>query len=778
MANVSNYYVGDKNNLISAKESYIVGKKYRFTVLSPRLIRLEYNPLGVFEDRSTSMVINRKFPKVYYSITESDTLIQIDTGIFTLTYVKDSELKSSALGSNIKAMINGTKIEWQMNNPEVKNLRSINYSIDSIKDKIILDNGLYSLDGFCVLDDSRSLVLDENNNFIEREKNVKDIYLFMYNKDFEGCLTDYFTLTGYPSLIPRYALGAWWYKNDNYKENDIVNLIDKFNSENIPISIFLLGDYWHDNMNNYTPSIDLREISNYLSDFNIKFGVTINPKLEIKKGSNEYNAISNYINTDKFNFIPLSNDKIGLYLNFFVNNLKSLGVNIFSIDYNNSLDKINLWKLNHYHYGLNEIGNLRGLILSRNPGIASHRYPIMWSGKTKVNWNTLNLLPRYNLQGYNIGVSFIAHPIGGYYGGIEEDELYLRYIQFACFSSIFLLASEGGKYYKREPWRWNSIIKNHISFYMNLRYKLIPYLYSESYNYHKTGHGLIKPFYYDYPRIIDEPMYKNQYFLGRNFFVAPITNKKNNVINRVMKKVYVPNGIWFDFLQGKKYNGNKIYNNFYRDEDYPVFVKAGSIIPMSVNVKENIPITLELNIYPLDSSEYELYEDDGISKNYLRGLYMITKFSYQYEVDNYTFNIKRIDGKNLLSRRSYILRFKNTKNITEININDEMVKYNCYYDKDDFIIEIDNFIVGRDLEINIKGKDIFVSSVTYINEEIKDILYDLQLETELKEKIDEVLFSDLEIRKKRIKLKKLKRKGLDSKYIKIFINLLEYIEKI
>lgn len=157
---------------------------------------------------------------------------------------------------------------------------------------------------------------------------------------------------------------------------------------------------------------------------------------------------------------------------------------------------------------------------------------------------------------------------------------------------------------------------------------------------------------------------------------------------------------------------------------------------------------------------------------------MITKFIYRYENDNYTFSIKKVDGKNLLGSRNYILRFKNTRNISEVNINDKMVKYNCYYDKDDFIIEISNFIVGRDLEINIKGKDIFVSSVRYINEEIKDILYDLQIETVLKEKIDDILFSDLDIKKKRIRLRKLKRKGLDSKYIKIFINLLEYTEKI
>ena len=778
MANVSNYYIESRDKLISDKESYIIGNKYRFTVLSPRLIRLEYSADGIFEDRPTALVINRSFPKVNYSITESETLIQIATEVFTLTYVKDKELKSSTLSSNIKAVINNTKIEWQLNNPEAKNLRSINFSIDSIKDKIILDKGLYSLDGFCIIDDSSNPVLDENDSFIQRKPGVKDLYLFMYNKDFEGCLSDYFTLTGYPSLIPRYALGAWWYKNDKYTTDDINNLITRFNNDNIPISIFLLGDYWHDNTNNYTPVIDLRSVSAYLNNYNIKLGVTINPKLEIKKGSNEYNIISNYFNSGNFNFIPLTNDKLGIYLNLFINNLETLGVSIFSIDYNNPLDRINLWKFNHYHCGRREVINQRGLVLSRNAGIAPHRYPIIFSGKTKVNWTTLNLLPRYNLQGYNMGISFIAHPIGGYSGGVEEDELYLRYIQFACFSPIFLLASEGGKYYKREPWKWNSIIQNHIISYMNLRYKLIPYLYSESYNYHKTGHGIIKPFYYDYPKIYDDTLYNNQYFFGRDFFVAPITNRKNTVIKRVMKKVFVPNGIWFDFLQGKQYTGNKYYSNFYRDEDYPVFVKAGAIIPMQTVVKEDIPTTLEVAIYPLASSEYSLYEDDGFSKNYTKGMYMITKYNYQYEPDNYTFSISKIDGKNLLSTRNYIIRFKNTRNITEVNTNDKMIKYNCYYDKNDFIIKIDNQMVGRDININIKGQNILVSSVRLINEEIKEILYDLEINTTLKEKLDEILFSDLDVRKKRIKIRKLKRRGLDNKYIKIFINLLEYIQKI
>ena len=105
-------------------------------------------------------------------------------------------------------------------------------------------------------------------------------------------------------------------------------------------------------------------------------------------------------------------------------------------------------------------------------------------------------------------------------------------------------------------------------------------------------------------------------------------------------------------------------------------------------------------------------------------------------------------------------------------------KYNYYYDKDDFIVEAKDLLIGRNLEINIKGKDSLVSSVSLVNEEIKKILYDINITTNLKEQIDKVLFSDIDVRKKRIAIRKLKRKGLDSKYIKIFINLLEYIQKI
>ena len=94
MKNISNYYVKNKD-ITCERENIITLGKSRISVLTPRLVRIEYNENSIFEDRPTSRVINRKFEKFSFGITESETLIEINTGIFTLTYVKNSPIKSS-----------------------------------------------------------------------------------------------------------------------------------------------------------------------------------------------------------------------------------------------------------------------------------------------------------------------------------------------------------------------------------------------------------------------------------------------------------------------------------------------------------------------------------------------------------------------------------------------------------------------------------------------------------------------------------------------------------
>ena len=105
---------------------------------------------------------------------------------------------------------------------------------------------------------------------------------------------------------------------------------------------------------------------------------------------------------------------------------------------------------------------------------------------------------------------------------------------------MLIIASDDGKYYKREPWRWNESQQAIIKKYLKLRTKLIPYIYTEDYIYSKSGSPLIQPLYYKYPKIYDEPNYKNEYFFGSRMLICPIIKHKNPVMNRVVQRLFIP----------------------------------------------------------------------------------------------------------------------------------------------------------------------------------------------------------------------------------------------
>lgn len=780
MASLSAYFIKNNRDLIPEQKNIITGDKYRFSILSPRLIRIEYNKDNKFENRATSLVVKRNFGSTNFTVEQTELSLTITTEYFTLTYVKGTPVNSK----NLKVKVNGTDREWYPSHKEIRNLGSINYSLDYLENNLKLDKGLYSFDGFATLDDSTNLVL-ENDNFIPREPTY-DMYLFVYNKDLGLCLQDYFNLTGYPPMIPRYTLGTWWYKNDPYNMYDIDNILKEFYDNHLPISVFLLGDKWHNREENFTYDrtlFDTNILNKYYKSKRVKFGLTINPELPIYPKDPLFNTLSNAINNydNKYlSFIPLNNNTISIYLNTVISNLKSTGINIFNIDYNNEKDKQGLFLLNHYHYviaNLNEVG----VILSRNPGIAPHRYPIIYSGQTRVSWDTLKALPTYNNSAANLGITWHAHAIGGYYGGIEDDELYLRYIQFGVFNPIFILAGDTGKYYKREPWKWNQLNLSVIRTYMQLRNKLIPYIYNEGYNYHEYGVPLIQPLYYKYPKIYDEPNYVNQYFFGSRIMISPIIKKKNIEMNRVVQRIFIPSGTWYDYFSGKKFAGNKYYVNFYKDEDYPIFVKEGSIIPMSLDDTSDLPRNMEIQIFPAENglySSYELYEDDGISlnKNYN---YIIIKMNLDRVENGYKFTITKKEGNLNVPNRTYLLRFKNMKNPDKIIVKYQGQTKECQaiVEKNDLLLELKDINVYEPLEVLLLGNNLEIETISVINKEIEGILDDLEIETIIKESVDEIIFSDLSINKKRIGLRKLRRQGLEPKYINMFISLLEFINQ-
>jgi len=258
-------------------------------------------------------------------------------------------------------------------------------------------------------------------------------------------------------------------------------------------------------------------------------------------------------------------------------------------------------------------------------------------------------------------------------------------------------------------------------------------------------------------------------------------------MNRAVEKIFLPKGVWYDFKTGKKFIGNKRYVSFFKDEDYPVFAKAGAIIPMAI-LDENInntnsPRKMEIDIFPGSSNVYRLYEDDGISSLHEDGYYIITAIDFNYSNDNYLLSVHPVEGKTgiIPDYRDYRIRFRNTRMPERINIdiNGEIItNFESYVDENDLIVVVKNVDTKKQLNINCIGNNIEIDAVRIINEDINEIITDLKIETFLKERLAAIFFSDLEISKKRIEVRKLKSSGLKDIFIKMFIKLLEYIQEI
>lgn len=809
------YNLGDQFKMSMArakakKENMVIGNTYRFTVLTERLIRMEYSPKGIFYDQPSQLVLFRDFPHPEFTVRQDDQFLEITTKYFKLEYSKGKSFNAGKLVpmNNLKVILQNSNPEklWYYGHPEVRNFHGIFTSVDGDKSNQMMQKGLYSPDGFVSFDDSVHMLFEEDGTLVDREEKYMDIYLFMYGSDFDLCLKDYFALTGKPSFVPRYALGNWWSRNYDYTDEALLELVDTFAKRDIPLSVILLDKDWHlrevkgrkGKVHKLNGGFTFNEqlirdpvgMIKILHEHNIHIGLQVNPQEGIYPIEEFYDQALPFLNIESPNVIafdPLNPRFMDVYMKLFLHSLEAKGVDFFWNDYLPQDGKtLPLWILNHYHFlDLARIPAKRGMLLARAGEIAPHRYPVLYSGETETSWEMLRKLPKLYQSAANIGVSWWSHDIAGNHGGIEDPELYIRSVQLGVFSPILRFHAARGRYYKREPWRWDIKTFSVVDDYLRLRHELIPYLYTEAYQYYLDGTPLITPLYYKIPWIYDDEVFANQYYFGKEMMVAPILNKKDTVMNRTIHKFYMPEGIWYDFKTGKKFPGKKQYISFFRDEDYPVFVKAGSIIPLSKESNQNNisnPNEFEIHIFPGQNNTYNLYEDDGVTTLYKDGYFLKTQIDYNYLPSNYTVIIRSLEGKSGLvpDDRDYRFRFRNTKQADEViaYFNNSQVETTSYVEENDFVVEVKHVPSVGQLTINCKGKDIEIDAVRLINDDIDSILLDLQIDTYLKEKISEIMFSNLAIKKKRIEIRKLKKQGLSKEYVQLFLKLLEYIGEI
>jgi alpha-glucosidase (family GH31 glycosyl hydrolase) len=320
-----------------------------------------------------------------------------------------------------------------------------------------------------------------------------------------------------------------------------------------------------------------------------------------------------------------------------------------------------LWALNHYHTLDHGREKTRPLILSRYAGLGSHRYPLGFSGDTHCTWASLDFQPYFTNNAANAGYTWWSHDIGGHQFGVQDDELYLRWLQYGVFSPINRLHSTCSDYMGKEPWKRSFAVQMVSENFLRLRHRLIPYLYSANYRTHTEGIPICMPMYYEYD-CEDAYSAKNQYIFGSQLLVCPITKPADKRLNLASSRVWLPEGRWTDIFNGRIYRGG-CWVNLYRDLDsIPVLARAGAIVPMYESGDTNslsLEQPLEINVWRGDG-RFELYEDDGETNAYRSGKYAITTFEVSEDECgiHFVINAPVGDVSILPKERKFTIRFR------------------------------------------------------------------------------------------------------------------------
>jgi alpha-glucosidase (family GH31 glycosyl hydrolase) len=311
----------------------------------------------------------------------------------------------------------------------------------------------------------------------------------------------------------------------------------------------------------------------------------------------------------------------------FHDELVDQGVDFWWIDGESAqMDGLNgqMWTNRVYYESQEQHTGRRSFVFSRYGGPGSHRYPAFFTGDCYSNWKVLGYEIPYTLKAGNCLIPYVTHDIGGFIGRLDDEfELYARWIQFGALSPILRLHSahenpvEGNA---RLPWNYGEQGVDLCREFFQLRYRLIPYLYTYCRIAYDTGMPLARPLYLGYPGLDAAYDHFDQYLLGSELLVAPITSPGVNGL--AAREVYLPPGNWVDYFTGESYSGGRTISYQCPLDRMPLFVKQGSIIPMQPDMAFTTqkPVDpLIVDAYPGGSTVFTLYEDDGMSLEYRRG---------------------------------------------------------------------------------------------------------------------------------------------------------------
>lgn len=530
-----------------------------------------------------------------------------------------------------------------------------------------------------------------NYDFKKKNKyqfEINEPYLdcfFIYGPDFKHIINRYTDITGKSPLPPKWAFGLWSTKDPRICGKEEPELMcRKMREMDIPCDVLGLDDPWSIKLNdfqwneNFFPNPD--EMIKNVTELNFKISLWETPFMNPDASFYEFLSKNNYLIKKMDNstypidwwdgkesgLVDFTNPQAYDWWKQKHMELVEKGIDSFKTDdgcyvpddaifYNgkSGQEMHNVYPLLYNECvseAIRKTTGQRSLVWARAGTAGIQRYPAVWAGD---QFNVFDSIPYLIRAGQSIGLSGVAfwgHDIGGFINK-PTSECYIRWAQFGLFSPLSQL---NGWHTPREPWEYGEEALEIFRYYDKLRYRLLPYIYSNAWISHQEGLPIMRAMVLEFQ---DDPMvhqYDLQYMFGKYLLVAPVYQE-----GATSREIYLPAGKWIDYYSQKEYFGPQKINYQAPLEKLPLLVREGAIIPMGPEmnyVGEKLLDVITLDIFPgQQKEEFILYEDDEISYDYEKGGYNLTKIQCEKKDEETEITIYPPQGNFETKRTEYIL---------------------------------------------------------------------------------------------------------------------------
>lgn len=508
-------------------------------------------------------------------------------------------------------------------------------------------------------------------------------YFFFYGPDFDRIIALYRKATGAAPMFPKWAFGLFQ-SQDRYKSQaEVLSVKDNYRKNNIPVDCIVQDwFYWEPNVigshifwpERYPyPKAMVAE----LHKANIHAMISIWPVMA--KGTPNYNAMEKAGNLTTITWDNVMTHTFDNYYDAHSTKARKMywdqardsliapqGWDAWWVDQcepdngallderrkavfetGRGIDYFNTYSLMHstglYENWRKDIPGKRAFFLIRQSFAGEQRNAAtLWSSDITCTWRAFRSQVPQGINSCASGIPYWTSDIGGYhYHWMPPDwstpdnrELFTRWFQFGTFSPVFRIHGKGERALFSENWdaKTKAILLN----YDNLRYRLLPYIYSLSWKVTNEGYTILRSLAFDFrndPAIASIP---DQFMFGPALLVNPVTERmysiNGNTTQAKTRKVYLPKGAaWYDFWTGQVLKGGQTIDASAPVETIPLYVKAGSIIPMGPYLQyatEKPEDPMEIRIYAGADGTFTMYEDENDTYNYEKGAYATFSFKW------------------------------------------------------------------------------------------------------------------------------------------------------